>query len=123
MGPILCWKLAGQLPSKEDLSRLSPAIKALHGQWKALENQEGVLYCHLQDPVNDRHRWQLVVPQSLHPEVLRAVHGGPGIGHFGSFKMLARLRERFYWGRCRADIKTHCQLTVSHLQLICFCFF
>ncbi|KAG7491797.1 hypothetical protein MATL_G00007640 [Megalops atlanticus] len=40
--------------------------------------------------------------------VLRLSHGTAGAGHYGVNKTLGRLRERFYWGRCRRDVATFC---------------
>ncbi len=50
-----------------------------------------------------------VVPKSLRDEVLRAMHGAAGSGHFGVTKTLCRLCQSFYWGRCRRDIEDFCR--------------
>ena len=42
---------------------------------------------------------QLVLPYSLHCEVLKELHEGAVGGHLGESKMLGRLKERFYWPR------------------------
>eukprot|EP00731_Ephydatia_muelleri_P001915 Em0001g1915a len=43
---------------------------------------------------------QLVLPYSLHCEVLKELHEGAVGGHLGESKMLGRLKERFYWPSC-----------------------
>lgn len=54
--------------------------------------------------------WQLLVPHDLRNRVLQAVHGPPGVGHFGVTKTLRQLRQRFYWPNCRMDVElfVHC---------------
>ena len=54
-------------------------------------------------------RWQLVVPQLLRKEVLEQLHGSPTCGHFGVTKTLARIRERFFWPRCRQSVEEWCR--------------
>jgi len=49
--------------------------------------------------------WQVVVPRSLHEEVLRAAHGDVGSGHFGVTKTLHRRRQGFYWGQHKRDVE------------------
>ncbi|GFX59294.1 hypothetical protein TNCV_4217101 [Trichonephila clavipes] len=54
-------------------------------------------------------RWQLVLPRSRIPEVLKELHGSPTGGHFGVMKTLHRVRERFCWGKVRADVEQWCK--------------
>ncbi|GFY18716.1 retrovirus-related Pol polyprotein from transposon 412 [Trichonephila clavipes] len=54
-------------------------------------------------------RWQLVLPRSRIPEVLKELHGSPTGGHFGVMKTLHRVRERFFWGKVRADVEQWCK--------------
>ncbi|KAL6459687.1 hypothetical protein MHYP_G00314460 [Metynnis hypsauchen] len=63
-----------------------------------------------EDPANGRRVFQVVIPRSLRDSVLRGVHGSPGAGHFGVTKTLKRLRQRFDWPGCRADVElfVHC---------------
>jgi len=51
----------------------------------------------------------VVVPRSLHEEVLQVVHGAVGSGHFGVTKTLRRLRQEFYWGQHKRDVKDFCR--------------
>uniref|UniRef100_A0A8C7Y7T2 Gypsy retrotransposon integrase-like protein 1 n=1 Tax=Oryzias sinensis TaxID=183150 RepID=A0A8C7Y7T2_9TELE len=37
------------------------------------------------------------------------MHGVAGSGHFGVAKTLRRLRQGFYWGRCRRDVEDFCR--------------
>ena len=51
---------------------------------------------------------QLIVPQTLHEEVLTELHSGVVGGHLGEEKTMARLRERFYWPGQWNDVKNFC---------------
>ncbi|GFW33447.1 retrovirus-related Pol polyprotein from transposon 412 [Trichonephila clavipes] len=43
------------------------------------------------------------------PEILKELHGSPTGGHFGVMKTLHRVRERFCWGKVRADVEQWCK--------------
>ena len=49
---------------------------------------------------------QLVVTATRIREVLREIHNGGSGAHFGINKTLSKVRERFYWVRCREDVET-----------------
>eukprot|EP00731_Ephydatia_muelleri_P029484 Em0021g7a len=51
---------------------------------------------------------QLVLPYSLHCEVLKELHEGAVGGHLGESKMLGRLKERFYWPGCSEAVSDWC---------------
>ena len=52
---------------------------------------------------------QLVVPAIRTKEILREMHNGGSLAHFGINKMLAKVRERFYWVRSRKDVESWCK--------------
>ncbi|GFV69496.1 retrovirus-related Pol polyprotein from transposon 17.6 [Trichonephila clavipes] len=74
---------------------------------RSLEN--GVLYRKFESEDGKTFRWQLVLPRSRIPEVLKELHGSPTGGHFGVMKTLHRVRERFFWGKVRADVEQWCK--------------
>ena len=47
---------------------------------------------------------QFVVPAPRIKEVLREMHNGSSGAHFGINKTLSKIREIFYWVRCRQDV-------------------
>uniref|UniRef100_A0A3B1JTM8 Gypsy retrotransposon integrase-like protein 1 n=1 Tax=Astyanax mexicanus TaxID=7994 RepID=A0A3B1JTM8_ASTMX len=101
---------ANVAPSWEEVVPLSPVAKALRSNWASFSLSDGVL-CHTwEDPANGRRVFQVVIPRALRDSVLRGVHGSPGAGHIGVTKTLKRLRQRFYWPGCRADVElfVHC---------------
>ena len=53
--------------------------------------------------------WQLVVPKALQKTVLEQLHDSPVGGHFGVAKTLPKVRERFFWPKCRQFVKEWCR--------------
>ncbi|GFX37108.1 retrovirus-related Pol polyprotein from transposon 412 [Trichonephila clavipes] len=74
--------------------------------WVTRKN--GVLYRKFESEDGKTFRWH-VLPRSRIPEVLKELHGSPTGGHFGVMKTLHRVRERFFWGKVRADVEQWCK--------------
>ncbi|GFT74516.1 retrovirus-related Pol polyprotein from transposon 412 [Trichonephila clavipes] len=96
-------------PSWQDISAYSPTTKQYWALWKSLHLRNGVLYRKFESEDGKTFRWQLVLPRSRIPEVLKELHGSPTGGHFGVMKTLHRVRERFFWGKVRADVEQWCK--------------
>ncbi|KAL7883281.1 hypothetical protein SRHO_G00009390 [Serrasalmus rhombeus] len=109
--PELEWALrgveTGLLPDWDVAVRLGPVAKAIRSSWGSMRIVRGILCRVWEDPSNGRTLTQAVVPRRLRDAVLQAVHGLPGSGHFGITKTLGRLRQRFWWPGCRADVELH----------------
>ncbi|GFX49567.1 hypothetical protein TNCV_4902091 [Trichonephila clavipes] len=96
-------------PSWKDISAYSPTTKQYWALWNSLHLRNGVLYRKFESEDGKTFRWQLVLPRSRIPEVLKELHGSPTGGHFGVMKTLHRVRERFCWGKVRADVEQWCK--------------
>ncbi|GFT49814.1 retrovirus-related Pol polyprotein from transposon 412 [Trichonephila clavipes] len=96
-------------PSWQDISAYSPTTKQYWALWNSLHLRNGVLYRKFESEDGKTFRWQLVLPRSRIPEVLKELHGNPTGGHFGVMKTLHRVRERFFWGKVRADVEQWCK--------------
>ncbi|GFT05968.1 hypothetical protein TNCV_3927031 [Trichonephila clavipes] len=96
-------------PSWQDMSAYSPTTKQYWALWNSLHLRNGVLYRKFESEDGKTFRWQLVLPRSRIPEVLKELHGSPTGGHFGVMKTLHRVRERFFWGKVRADVEQWCK--------------
>ncbi|GFV91653.1 hypothetical protein TNCV_4762181 [Trichonephila clavipes] len=96
-------------PSWQDISAYSPTTKQYWALWNSLHLRNGVLYRKFESEDGKTFRWQLVLPRSRIPEVLKELHGSPLGGHFGVMKTLHRVRERFFWGKVRADVEQWCK--------------
>ncbi|GFY29442.1 retrovirus-related Pol polyprotein from transposon 412 [Trichonephila clavipes] len=96
-------------PSWQGISPYSPTTKQYWALWNSLHLRNGVLYRKFESEDGKTFRWQLVLPRSRIPEVLKELHGSPTGGHFGVMKTLHRVRERFFWGKVRADVEQWCK--------------
>ncbi|GFW76233.1 retrovirus-related Pol polyprotein from transposon 412 [Trichonephila clavipes] len=94
-------------PSWQDISAYSPTTKQYWALWNSLL-RNGVLYRKFESEDGKTFRWQLVLPRSRIPEVLKELHGSPTGGHFGVMKTLHRVRERFCWGKV-TDVEQWCK--------------
>ncbi|MBF2463461.1 hypothetical protein ICI39_14100 [Listeria welshimeri] len=52
---------------------------------------------------------QVIVPRSKVSPLLRHIHDGVSGGHLGVKKTLVKVRQRFYWLRCREDVEDWCR--------------
>ena len=52
---------------------------------------------------------QLVVPAIRTKEVLQEMHNGGSGAHSGINNTLSKVRERFYWVRCREEVENWCK--------------
>ncbi|GFW81996.1 retrovirus-related Pol polyprotein from transposon 412 [Trichonephila clavipes] len=96
-------------PSWQDISAYSPTTKQYWALWNSLHLRNGVLYRKFESEDGKTFRRQLVLPRSRIPEILKELHGSPTGGHFGVMNTLHRVRERFCWGKVRADVEQWCK--------------
>ena len=84
---ILLWKRnqAAQ-PAQREVQGTSKATKSLWAQWNRLLLENGVLYRQWQTEDGRGTRLQLVLPRSLIPDILSALHDAPSAGHLGVTK-------------------------------------
>ncbi|GBN01476.1 hypothetical protein AVEN_209205-1, partial [Araneus ventricosus] len=108
--PILEKKLnSADRPSWQEIAPESPATKRYWALCDSLHLKDGVLYRKWESDDGNSCRWQLILPKSRIPEVLRETHDSASGGHFGVMKTLSKTRERFYWDRLRADVENWCR--------------
>ena len=81
----------------------------LWAQWDSLRVEIGLLKRAWESPDGKHSTMQLVVPAIRIKEVLRQMHNGGSDAHFGINKTLSKVRERFYWVRCREDVESWCK--------------
>lgn len=96
-------------PVWQAISSFSPTTKRYWALWNSLHLQNGVLYRKWESDDGKTSRWQLILPKSRIPEVLRELHNGATGGHFGLMKTLQKVRERFYWDKIRNDVEQWCK--------------
>ncbi|GBM52960.1 Retrovirus-related Pol polyprotein from transposon 412 [Araneus ventricosus] len=96
-------------PFWQEICPESPETKRYWALWNSLHLKDRVLYRMWESDDGCSCRWQLILPKSRIPEVLRGTHDGASGGHFGVMKTLSKTRERFYWDRLRADVEKWCR--------------
>lgn len=107
-----------------DDSELQPLIEHLEGRsahfprmfkrpLSSFVLQDGVLFKRGFDSAGPAHL--LVVPKCLRDDVLYSCHGTPSLGHLGFARMVARVRQKYYWPKLAATVK-HYLTTCSDCQ-------
>ena len=114
IGQVIQWMENDSIP-RVFPKHLSSHTQALWAQSSYLVLQNGVLYRQWEDvPCKGLHRrLQLVLPPTLVPVLLEALHSSIRGGHFGTSKTLAKVRERFYWVGQRKDVAAWCSGCLS----------
>lgn len=91
---------------------LIDAVTANPGKYPDFKIVNGVLYKHIldQSPVGDyRFGWRIYVDKFMVKDVLHEMHNDVLSGHFGFFKTLSKVREKYYWPGMHTEIKTYVQ--------------
>ncbi len=86
------------------ISAESGVLKSYLAQWDSLKVEKGILYRVWESVDGQTVRDQLVLPRNRVPEVLRSMHDDVSGGHLGINKTLEKIRQRFYWFKCRDDV-------------------
>ena len=107
--PLLISKEAGEKPLKADERKFGSAARRLMQLWDQLIVRDGILYRQYAHPTKEKSHLQLIIPKSLRDEVLEDLHEGALGGHLGMEKMLARVKERFYWPGHHKDTQNWCR--------------
>ena len=94
LGPVFAAVKSGRRPLADLISAWQRESMWLLQQWESLCMYNGLMY--RRNFLEQMTKLQLVLPYSLHCEVLKELHEGAGGGHLGESKMLGRLKERFY---------------------------
>ena len=108
--PVIHWKeTRPQRPAWKDIATSSPLTKSYWEDWDALELVGGLLYRRWEEADGRHQRRLLIIPSSLRSEVLRHFHDQPLSRHPGKMRTFQKIQERFYWKRCRSDVRDWCR--------------
>ena len=112
VGRILGW-MADEVgkPDRETLLGHDDDTRALCAQWSTLVVKDGVLYrkCVKKEAQEAVTTFQLVTPLSLRAKIFHEVHASRTGGHLGTKRVIAQVRKKFYWPRCKNDLKRWCR--------------
>jgi len=95
---------SGELPEEADATERTAIMR----ETREMSIIYGLLYIRSQArgaKKREKRTMQLVVPQSMREEVMRASHESILGGHLGFDKVLAKVREQYYWPRMYSDIQ------------------
>ena len=105
---VIKWMKSGKgRPHWSEVSILSEVTKSCWAQWDRLCLRDNILCRKWESSGSVRTRLQLVLPKVLRQEVSSHLHNHPTGGHFG-VKKTERVKEKFYWPRCREDVTLWC---------------
>ena len=109
LGLLHEWVDKNQLPTREEVNAMSPAVRKFWSNWDNIVKIGHVLY---QKIVSENQKetsdtYQLLVPKVLRKEVLRNCHDSVCAGHLGVNKTVEKLRTKFYWYRYKEDVRLH----------------
>ena len=107
---VICWKEElVKCPARQDLLAHSVEVRDLCGQWSKLEIVDGVLYRRWIPKSLQREQLQLITPKLVRDKILYQLHSARAGGHLGVKRTLMKIRQRFFWPRCKRDVERWCQ--------------
>ena len=101
-------ELIQEAPENRDWNRAAGQSREVQDLWAqagSLTLVGEILYRRYVRPDGTIQYRQLVVPETLRAEVLRHVHGGTALGHFGVNKTASMLQKYGYWAGWRKDVE------------------
>ncbi|GBL89108.1 hypothetical protein AVEN_255242-1 [Araneus ventricosus] len=96
-------------PIWQDISSFSPRTKRYWALWNSLQIRNGVLYRKWESEDGKSSKWQLVLPRSRIPDVLKELHSNPKGGHIGVMKIVHNVRQQFFWNKVKEDVQEWCK--------------
>ena len=94
----------GLEPSAREMKAQTHEAKQLLSQWDHIVEMKGVLYCGNTDNYGNEHQ-QLLLPASLHDELLKGVHNQCGHQRLDRTEQL--VHERCWWPGLYNDVKKY----------------
>ena len=104
---FLIFSKRGEPPTYDERKMVSPEVLEMVRQWKRIRERDGVLYRLVYPPNAGAGVLQLLLPQSLQIEVLRALHDDQG--HQGCERTLSLVRQRCYWPHLQSTVEKWCR--------------
>ena len=105
------WLKAGERPSRQEISALSPALRSYWASFDQFKCEDGLVYRVWTDEMGGTSTRLKVVPEKWRLRLLAGYHDDQG--HPGVSRLNATLRKRYYWHAMSLDCQRHvetCQL-------------
>ena len=109
LAPLIDSVRTGERPPSSEIQGSSRSTHLMWSNWSRLVIENDILYRRWESEDGNRMKLQLVVPQSLVPEILKLLHDNPTSGHLGVTKTVERVRQRFFWSGLRQDVESWCR--------------
>ena len=106
---VWTWIRSKRVPKNDELEGLPRLEWQMFNQVSSLHIKNNVL-CRKFEPLDGNLPYlQRIVPRSMVPEVLTALHSSKTAGHLGTQKVIEKMRQRFYRPGFKDDVKQFVQ--------------
>ena len=103
------WIRQSRVPRNDELQGLPRLGWQMFNQLTSLHIKNNVL-CRKFEPLDGNLPFlQRIIPRSMVPEILTALHSSKTAGHLGTHKVIEKVRQRFYWPGFKEDVKQFIQ--------------
>ena len=103
--------MMGGKPDRETLLGHDEHTRAFCAQWSSLELCNGLLY--RKKAKGEDHegepQFQLATPLKIRGKIFHEIHASRTGGHLGTKRVIAQVRQKCYWPRCKDDLKRWCR--------------
>lgn len=101
---LIHFRNVGSKPSAREVKAQTREVKQLLNQWVRIVEKKGILYHSKADNHGNKHQ-QLLLPASLHEELLKGVHDH--CRHQGLARTEQLVRERCWWPGLHNNVKKY----------------
>ena len=117
IGQMLRLKTSAQAkPNWNELTKYSPKLKAYWFLLDQLYIRNQILYRRWETESTKQVVWQLVLLLVMRKQILQELHASTTGGHLGEHKILAKVRQRYFWHDMKNDVKLFCQQCTNCAQ-------
>lgn len=99
-------------------TKMTKQVTSFPRQYPLWRLEEGKLYRKIKTryPDLNDNEWLLVIPREQRKDVIRDNHDPPTSGHLGISKTIARVSQKFYWPKLRADVARYVRHCLTCLR-------
>ena len=102
---VRSWVRNGKTPTTSELQGLPRLAWQMYTQLSSLYLHNDILCQKIEPNDGSAPSLQQIVPHVLIPEVLESLHDSSTAGHLGTYKVIEKVRQRFYWPGFNEDVK------------------
>ena len=110
IGKVYPWVQTDARPTNKELARYDEETKAIVARWKNLALRDDLLVHNVTESHSGREIHQVILPPALRETVLHQLHDLRIVGHLGIQRVIARVKQRFFWPELALDVARWCAL-------------